>query len=280
MPFRRSRFGAYPPLPSSKVDWTDPLATGLIHAWPLTDGGGLYGRNLIAKGADMALTATPPTWTSWKRSGKQLSFNGSNNALSVALNLTSYNKLSVSFWGVNTTNGSGDNMFMEFTPNMFGATLGGFMIDPYSGGFPGTVEMACKSTLAAGIFVDVTFPQPTAAVWNHWAVVYDYTISGVGKIVAVYINGIAQTLTTRFGTDTTTTGTFANSTLYVMSRGAASLWNTGYMQDIRMWSRTLTQSEVWQLYSTPWRPFAPQKIGLPRAPASSFFPRVVRWRNA
>lgn len=179
------------------------------------------------------------------------SFNGSSDAGSVAIDLSGYVNLSISFWGNNRANSSNDKMFMEYTANSSGVTnSGGFFLDPNSGGFAGNVEAFIRTTSDLNLFADKTFAQP-AVGYHHWAFLFNLNnpLTGAGKLAGLYVDGVAQTTTDH--TNTGLGGNFANSTLYLASRGGSSLFGAVDMADLALFggTRNLTALEVKALAS-------------------------------
>lgn len=85
---------------------------------------------------------------------------------------------------------------------------------------------------------------PSTGAWADIAVVFDVgTASGQIKI---FINGVDQstTLVSNFFVDT---GAFSTQTLYVGARNASSLYYDGKIDDLRIYNREITGSEITQV---------------------------------
>ena len=86
----------------------------------------------------------------------------------------------------------------------------------------------------------------TLNAWNFVVVTYDG--SGNRSGISIYINGVSQTLTLS-GSTTLTPVNGTDSTI-IGSRSDAATTLTGNMDEVGIWSRVLTSSEVTQLYNS------------------------------
>jgi hypothetical protein len=90
------------------------------------------------------------------------------------------------------------------------------------------------------------YTQPSSGVWHHIAVVYDKTQAG-SSAVNLYLDGVLQTPTQRPYTSTNT-NSFGSNPLYFFSRGGTQEYTAGEMDDLRLYNRALSATEVQQLY--------------------------------
>ena len=73
----------------------------------------------------------------------------------------------------------------------------------------------------------IFFTRPSAGVWHHYAFVLDTTAPAASEIIP-YVDG--QKVSFQQEGSGTGGGPFANSTLYLMSRDASSLFGSGYLR--------------------------------------------------
>jgi PKD repeat protein len=213
--------------------------SGLLNYWrmgelsgtSLTDGKGTANATIVggpALGAPGAVAGDSDT---------SVSFNGTTSAASANLDLSSASKLTVEFWLKWDGYANDDDLAMEFTPN-FNGTSGGFLVDPNAPEQGGTFGVGIGSGLARN---NVYFTRPSAGTWHHYALVFDTTALPANQITP-YVDGQAVSYTkTASGTGA---GNFANSTLYMMSRAASSLFGSGDLDEVAIYNRALSGATI------------------------------------
>jgi len=169
-----------------------------------------------------------------------LNFDGVDDYVSASLNLSGTNKITVSFWLNWDTNANDDQLAMEFTSVISNA--GSFLVNPNDSS-TGKVVITVGGNVPS--YNQQSFARPSARVWHHWAILMDRSSSG-NEIPNVYIDGVNQSLTTVVSGNHT--DNFANSTLYWMSRNGSSLFGKGRMDEVRVYNRALSATEVRMLY--------------------------------
>lgn len=226
-------------------------ANGVIEWWPFDQGGlrrmrrGLSVTNVGSAGVKAdAASVSQALWT-----------NGTSQALQSALDVSAYTKLVLSFWLYWDAFANGFDMALELTADGL-ANTGGFTVSP---------DWATGEYVVGWRSTDQNthgFSRPSAAAWHHNMVLLDLTVAGGSRGVYLWIDGVAQTPTSTFST-TAGSGTFANGTLNIMSRNAASLFGAGRMADLRVYDGAVvpaTQRTAlslsdprtrWDLYWTP-----------------------------
>ena len=91
------------------------------------------------------------------------------------------------------------------------------------------------------------YAQPTSGVWHHLAVVYDMSQAAANE-VNLYIDGVLQTaLSQTFNSNNT--GTFGNYPLYLFSRAGTSSFSGGQMDDLQLYNRALSATEMKQVFN-------------------------------
>jgi sugar lactone lactonase YvrE len=215
--------------------------SGVAHFWPMEESSGSAFADLVG-GADASIAGgvTLGNAGGLAEESKAAAFNGSTGTAQAELDLSSTHKLTVEFWMKWNAYADDDSLAMEFTPN-FNTIPGGFLIDPdaSTGNFGvGVGEGSTRN--------NVYFTRPSAGAWHHYAFVIDTEAAGEHEITP-YVDGHAVSFSK---TESNTGGAFAKSTLYWMSRDAASLFGGGAMQDLAIYTHALSTTEVLEHYAT------------------------------
>lgn len=157
------------------------------------------------------------------------SYNGTSDKASVALNLSAFSKLSISFWHWQNAFGTGNQQCMEFGTTTLNA--GGFGLNPNNSAQTTSFAMIQAT---ASVFWQDGFPRPTAAAWHHYLLTMDRS----GPTNVAYVDGLLQTLTA--GTHGAGTyGNFGSLSLNFMARNGASLFNAGRQAEVTLWGGVL-----------------------------------------
>lgn len=111
----------------------------------------------------------------------------------------------------------------------------------------GTVPFARLSTGTGSTQVAVGYRQgqitrPSAAAWHH----YRFVLRRDGNLPKCTVDGVVQTVGNRFSQGTVS-GTFTNSTLYVMSRAGASLFGDGRMVGLAVFPGEVSDADAARL---------------------------------
>lgn len=187
--------------------------------------------------------------------GRSLKGSGSAAVGSVPLNLSAYNKLTLSFWMYWDAFVNNDDFLMEHSPNT-NTTDGGIVINPNDSSVAFTVYNRRINT-SNGSYVKIA--RPSAAAWHHYAILLDrVATTASGNATRVYIDG-AQIAVTYPWVAAAANSNFANSTLYLFSRNNASLFGAGKLQNlIFRGGYLMSEAEAKAEYDNPWQLFAPQ----------------------
>ena len=174
-----------------------------------------------------------------------LSFNGTNQSGTATLNLSDTNVITVAFWLYWNAYSSNDALAMEFTSNFNLATTG-FMIDPNSSQSGGT-------QFEAGIRGDagynqVLFARPSAGAWHYYAFVFNKGAAAASQVTP-YVDGVAVPYTK--STSAANSNNFGADSFYFMSRATSILFGAGRMDDVRIYKRVLSASEILTLANDP-----------------------------
>ena len=179
----------------------------------------------------------------------------------IPMDLSADKTITIEFWLNWTSYANNDDLAMEFTPN-FNNNAGGFLVDPNAA--DGTFSVAIGQGASRNI---AAFQRPTPGVWHYYAFVLDTTQSGATTITP-YVDGQAVSYTKQ-GFSGTGAGNFADSTLYLMSRGGSSLFGTGQLAQLAIYNGALNLQRIqdhFNSYGTNPRPTASFTISPNPAP--------------
>ena len=217
-------------------------ATGLMGYWKFDDGSG----STAADSSGNSHAATLVNGISWVTGevGGAISANGTNQYATIpAINLSSTSTVTVAFWANRTYSTTVESVMLENSTNYNNSTTGfGFFPD----------DTQCKGIQAAvhgnvGYSVNC-YHQPSSGVWHHLTIIYDKTQAGTQQ-TALYIDGVLQTPTSNYST-AKNTNSFGSNATYLFSRAGSQYFNGGKIDDLRVYSRALTASEIQQLYQS------------------------------
>jgi YD repeat-containing protein len=164
-------------------------------------------------------------------------FDGATGAASANVDLSGTSQLTVEFWLNWAAYANDDDLALELTPN-FNNTNGGFLVDPNAGELGGKFGVGIGRGESRN---NVYFARPSAAAWHHYAFVFDTTAPAAQQIIP-YVDGKPisyEKLNTGIGA-----GKFANSILSIMSRNASALFGKGSLDELSIYSRALTGTEI------------------------------------
>jgi len=236
--------------------------SGLIDYWRLGEkSGGTFadgvGSNAaifeggVGLGTAGALTGDPNT---------AASFDGANDTASAKLNLSSSSQLTLEFWLNWAAYANNDRLAFEYTPN-FNNNDGGFLVDPNAGELGGKFGVAIGRN---GSRNNAYFNRPSAGAWHHYTLVFD-TAAPAAQQVTPYVDG--QPIAYEKTASGTGAGNFANSSLYFMSRNAITLFGGGSLDEVALYNRALSSTEVAAHFDA--------SIGKPPVPSFTASPNPV-----
>jgi hypothetical protein len=216
------------------------ITTGLKAWWKFDEGAGTNAFDSSGGGQTASFTDSP-VWITGKIGRHALSFDGVNDALSAAVDLSSTDKATIAFWLWKDSFANDDDLAFEYTPTF--NNNNGFLVDPNSSG--GSFELDI-STVPGPLYNGGTFTRPSTGAWHHYVIGFDRT-TGSSLGVTLYVDGVSTSVTQNLSA--TMTGNYANSSLYFMSRAASSLFSAGRLDEVRLYTRILTVSDALELYN-------------------------------
>jgi len=167
-------------------------------------------------------------------------FDGVNDAATAPVQLGSATAVTVEFWLKWAAWKNEDELAMELTEN-FNSVPGGFLIDPNSSYGSFAVGIGIGSSRNVSIFA-----RPTAGAWHHYAFVLDTTAPASEQVIP-YVDGQPVAYTkVESGTGAPP---FADSTLSFMSRAGSSLLGTGDLDEVALYGRALSATEISKQFS-------------------------------
>jgi PKD repeat protein len=178
-------------------------------------------------------------------------FDGINDSASAHVDLSGTNAVTVEFW-LKHEFANDDHIAMELTGS-YHENPGGFLIDPDAPQFGGQFAVGIGRE---GSRNTAYFERPSSGVWHHYAFVLDSSAPAEQQIIP-YVDGERVPFTKP--ENGTGAGNFANSTLYMMSRGAGSLFGEGDLDEVALYNRALSGAEISEQFnsdSTNGRPLA------------------------
>jgi sugar lactone lactonase YvrE len=217
---------------------------GVSHFWPMSETLGSSFADVVG-GADATtsggVTLGEPGGLVDDASSSAL-FDGLSGAAQTPVDLSGTSKLTIEFWMKWASFADDDRLALELTPN-FNEHPGGFLVDPDSSA-ESDFAVALGQT-STGHNNNDLFARPSAEQWHYYAFVLDTSASGATEITP-YIDGHAVSYTKL--REDTGAGSFADSTLYWMSRDASSLFGAGSMQDLALYNTTLSSGTILEHY--------------------------------
>ncbi len=176
------------------------------------------------------------------------SFNGtsqaSNTAQVVCLDTSgsctagTVTTVTISFWLYQNSFANNDALLGESSSD-FNSNNGSFLLNPNSS-TSGVWDF--KVHFSGGTYLGCYFARPSAAAWHFYVLQWN-----VASTCQAYVDGSAVSTTA----DGSFAGTpFVSQTVYLMSRGASSLWNAGKLAEFAMWTSYLTSGNVTTLWNS------------------------------
>jgi PKD repeat protein len=170
-------------------------------------------------------------------------FDGVDDYAKANVNLAGTSATTVEFWLKWAQHRNEDALAMEFTPN-FNGNDGGFLVDPDAAQFGGTFGVGIGRGDSRN---NAFFARPAAGTWHHYALVLDTTKPAASQVTP-YLDG--QPVSYQKLDSGTGAGNFANSVLHFMSRGGASLFGQGDLDEVAVFNRALSATTIADHYSS------------------------------
>ena len=226
---------------SGQAKFASPSGTGLVGYWSMDEGSGSYATDSSGN-KNTGILTNGPTWVDGKR-GKALNFDGSNDYVSIGNPQSGVldfgtNSFSYGSWIYNTKLTSSD----------------GIPVGKYNGGYGPGYDIELRTNKMTVLVYDGTAykgvsltTSPPLNKWVHFFAVVDRATNYLkGYKDGVFIGQ----------TDISTLGSVSSSNSLRLNGYGPSYWG-GLIDDVRIYNRALTPSEVEGLYKFGAARFAP-----------------------
>jgi chitodextrinase len=228
--------GAYSAIAEATTGTAPPAPSGLAGAWAFGEGVGTTTADASGNGNTGTITAA--TWSTMGRAGNALSFNGSNSVVrvpsSASLNLTT--GMTLSAWIRPAVSQSGWRTILQRQPEAY------FI----NASFDSPGRPAGGGTIGGGVaYLGGPTVNPVNA-WTYVALTYD------GGTLRLYVNGTQAASRAAGGAVQTTT-----NPLWIGGNQPYGEYFSGLIDEVRVYNRALSQTEVQSDMNTSVNPFAP-----------------------
>lgn len=177
---------------------------------------------------------------------------GGNTAIQLGSgNLKTVNNLpaspvwSISFWIKNTVAQIGQIFELYSNPE---STQGAFTVSNWRANNFRILETINQNHKSAPNNVSTSIYNETN--WHHVVVILDKNQTNGNDEIKLYLDGLQQTLYVINGQNNNTTGNFISNILYIGGRGDANQYSyKGALDDVKIFNRPLTQTEITNLYN-------------------------------
>lgn len=211
---------ASPPVSVTVSNTTTPPPGGLVAAWSFNEGAG----STLTDGSGGGNTGTVvgPTWTAAGKYGGALTFDGTNDYVTVpdAASLDLGSSMTLEAWVRPTASSGWRTVLLKETPTSLAYSL-------YS----------ASGTNRPSVWIDGTSSVGSAALttsaWSHVAATYN------GSRLRVYVNGVL-----RADRAVTTPVPVSTGPLKIGGNAVWGEWFAGQIDEVRMYDRVLTAAEI------------------------------------
>lgn len=226
-------WGSVKPPPGSVLDYGDPINIGLAGFWLLNDAGNIFDITNRAPG-----TATVITRANGKF-GDACSFNGTTSIVNLGTPATLnniYSNFTISAW---------------VYPRTAGGSLAGRLFEKFVAGAGVSLQYSATvlNVTIGKAAVNATTIASTVLPFNVWTLLTITYTSGTGG-ARIYQNGIEDAYTTRVdgsgaqGDDSAALASIGNNS------AASRTWD-GIVDNLRIYKRALSLTEILRLYGEP-----------------------------
>jgi hypothetical protein len=228
---------------SGLVSGSTPLTVtpaGLVGYWTFDDGSGTTAADSSGNGHPVTLV-NGVSWVTGKIGGA-ISANEVNPDASIpAIDLSGTSAVTVAMWVNRTYSTAAADVWLEDSANFNSSTTGFgiFMDDPTCNGIQTGVHGDVGYTMKC-------YAQPSSGVWHHLGFIFDKSQPASNE-VALYVDGVLQTPTLNYYTSDNT-NSFGDNPIYLFSRGGSQFFSAGEMDDLRLYNRALSATEIQQVY--------------------------------
>jgi len=211
--------------------------------WTFDDGSGSQAVDSSVKGRNATLV-NGISWISGEIGGAVSADAANHQYVSITpIDLSGTHAVTVSLWTNRNYSTTGGHALFEATTDYTNSTSGfGFFPD----------DATCHGIQAAlrgdiGLTANC-YRAPSSGVWHHLAVVFDKSQTG-GNQVLFYVDAVLQSATWSVYASTNTNN-FGNDPLYLFSRGGTDEFDSGAIDDLRIYNTALAAEQIGQIYNS------------------------------
>lgn len=176
--------------------------------------------------------------------GSSVKFDGVDDTITASgMDLSGTDVVSISFWMKWDETNQNDLIILEYSSN-FNGSFGGFLINANPAGQGGANRLSFALRGNGGYNL-ANFDRPDDGEWHHYAAVIDKGEIAANEVIP-YIDGKPIGYTKSHTGENT--NNFGNENLFFMARNASSLFGQGSLDEVALWSRALSPTEIQQLY--------------------------------
>jgi hypothetical protein len=211
--------------------------------WQFTDGSG---STVTATVGPNGTLSGSPTWATGKSgSGYCIQFDGVNDALISASNVTyGVNVITVCMWQY--LDAAAYSGLLGFESTFWTNTAGTYAMSPDNGV---NADISCYlsgNARVGGDYLEKVFDKYTAAAWHHVAIVFDNSTTA-GNIKC-YVDGALLTATSTPSNTKAPATNFTAATFSVYSRSGPTGYLAGRVDDVRIYGYELSAGQVTSVY--------------------------------
>jgi uncharacterized protein YjdB len=211
--------------------------------WTFDDGSGSQAVDSSGNGRTATLV-NGISWISGEIGGAVSADAANHQYVSIPpIDLSGTHAVTVSLWTNRNYSTSGGHALFEATTDYTNSTSG-FGLFPDDATCHG-IQAALRGDI--GLTANCYSP-PSSGVWHHLAVVFDKSQTG-GNQVLFYVDGVLQSATWSVYASTNTNN-FGNDPLYLFSRAGTDEFDSGAIDDLRIYNTALTAAQIQQIYNS------------------------------
>ncbi len=222
---------------------------GFVHAqtpvgnWTFDDGSGATAADSISSDHGATLV-NGAKWVPGQI-GDAVSVNAlENQYVSIPpIDLSNTQAVTVALWVNRTYSTDGGHALFEATDN-FNNSQTGFGLFPDDSSCKG-IKVALRGDVG---YTANCYGQPSSGVWHHLGVVFDKSQTG-GNEIRFYVDGALQNTNWSLNASTNTNN-FGNNRIFLFSRAGATEFDSGTVDDLRIYKSALTTAQIQHIYNS------------------------------
>jgi hypothetical protein len=237
-----------------------PSVDGLVGYWDFNDGAGTIAKDKSGQGNNGTLTLMDPAtdWVAGKIGSNALDFDGSNDYVELgnvsALNFERTDSFSIGTW-IKTTGVTSDQIIFSKQDNSGDVSNRGYVFHTDVSGTNARIGLDLVSTWSTNV-IEVRSNTTTGTIisdneWHYVVVTYDGSSSASG--VNFYVDGTIEPMETVKDTLSATTQT--SESVQISGREGSNIVFNGSIDDVRIYNRALSASEITNLYNSQKKSF-------------------------